>query len=58
MKQEEILKKLSGEKRLNQAFLLSDFVRELSIRNIKDTACSKITKKQIIKKLRQRLESV
>ena len=39
---------MSGEKRLAQAFLLSDFIRELAMLNIKSQIGPKATKKQIL----------
>ncbi len=55
LKQEDILRGLSGEKRLEQAFILSDFVRMLAISNIKDEYGEKLSKKEIFAKLKRRL---
>lgn len=55
MNQIQLLKKMSGEKRLAQAFLLSDFIRELAILNIKSQIGPKATKKQILVLLKERL---
>lgn len=55
MNQLQILKKLSGQKRLQQAFFLSDFVRELAIRNIKDQLGRNVSRKEVLKKLKQRI---
>lgn len=55
IKQEDLLRKLSGQKRLEQAFLLSDFVRQLAILNIKKEAAKKLTQKQFFNKLKTRL---
>jgi len=54
MNQYQILKNISGEKRLRQAFLLSDFVRSLAIQNIKDTHKGKITKEIMREELKKR----
>lgn len=55
MDQIQFLKKMSGEKRLAQAFLLSDFIRDLARQNIKSQIGSKATKKQILTCLKKRL---
>lgn len=54
MIQEEILQKMSGENRLKQALMLSDFVRKLAIMNIKEQGKAS-TKKEFIKELLKRL---
>jgi hypothetical protein len=50
----QILKKLSGNERLAQAFKLSDFVRELALKNIK-IIYPNLSKKQQSIKLSERL---
>lgn len=55
MDQAQVLQKMTGEERLEQAFKLSDFVRELAVINIKEQLGKKATKKNIREKLRQRL---
>jgi len=55
MNQIQVLQKMSGEQRLNQAFLLSDFTRELAILNIKKNLGKKTTKKRIQEELKKRL---
>lgn len=55
MDQQQILQNLSGEKRLEQALLLSDFVRELAIKNIRTQLGRKASKKKIMEKLKERL---
>lgn len=57
MNQAQILQKMTGEQRLEQAFQLSDFVRELAVINIKEQLGKKATKKKIREKLRERLWS-
>lgn len=54
MTQEEVLRKMSGEMRLKQALMLSDFVRKLALMNIKEQGKAK-TKKDFIKELQKRL---
>lgn len=54
MKQEDVLRKMTGEARLKQALMLSDFVRELALINIKEQGKAK-TKKELIKELQKRL---
>ena len=46
---------MTGEQRLEQAFQLSDLTRELAILNIKENF-PKLSKKGIIKKLRERID--
>lgn len=55
LKQEDLLRKLTPEKRLKQAILLSDFVRKLAIANIKKEYGNKLSKEEIIDKLKERL---
>lgn len=55
MNQAQVLQKLTGMQRLEQAFQLSDFVRELAVINIKELLGAKATKKNIREKLRERL---
>lgn len=55
MNQVQILQKMTGEQRLEQALALSDFVRELTIKNIKDQLGTKATLKKIQKELHHRL---
>lgn len=54
MDQATILRKLTGIKRLEQAFSLSDLVREISLKNINST--KNLTKKQALRELSKRLE--
>ncbi len=55
MNQVQVLQKLTGEQRLEQAFQLSDLVRELAVINIKEQLGKKATKEKIREKLRERL---
>ena len=55
MNQIQILKKMTGEQRLNQALLLSDFTRQLALINIKQNLGTKTTGKRIQEELRKRL---
>ena len=55
MNQIQIYKKMTGENRLEQAFELSELTRELAIINIKENF-PKLSKKGIIKKLRERID--
>jgi len=55
MNQIQIYKKMTGENRLEQAFELSELTRELAILNIKENF-PKLSKKGIIKKLRERID--
>lgn len=55
MNQAKVLRGLTGEQRLEQAFGLSDLVRELAITNIKQELGTNVTKEKIIAKLRERL---
>jgi len=56
MNQVQILRKLSGQKRLEQAIELSDLTRELAIANIRTQLDRKTSKKEIMAKLYQRLK--
>ena len=47
MTQSTLLRKMSGEDRLQQAFELSNFVRELALKNIKSRLSKNATQKQI-----------
>jgi len=55
MNQARVLRKLTGEERLEQAFMLSEFVRELVVTNIKERLGPRATKKEITVALRRRL---
>lgn len=55
MTQEQILRKMTGEARLKQALMLSNFVRKLALMNIKEQGKFK-TKKELIRALRKRLQ--
>lgn len=55
MNQTKILRKLSGEQRLEQAFMLSEFVRELAISDIKNRLGPAATKDRMAAALRRRL---
>ncbi|KKR03421.1 MAG: hypothetical protein UT26_C0001G0025 [Microgenomates group bacterium GW2011_GWC1_39_12] len=55
MNQTQVLKKLSGEKRLEQAFKLSDFVRELTLRNVQ-LLYPHLSKKDQLMKLQERIQ--
>lgn len=44
--QEEILRKITGEERLDQAFAFSDFLRDLTVINIKQMLGVKATRKK------------
>lgn len=52
MDQTQVLRRMSGRARLEQAFKLSDFVRDLSLKNIRKD--KKLTKKQAIRELTHR----
>ncbi len=54
MDQTMLLRKLTGEQRLEQAFKLSDFVRELARKNIRKG--KKLTKHQELEALKKRLQ--
>lgn len=53
MDQTTLLRRMSGLARLEQAFKLSDFVRELSLKNIR--LGRKLTKTQVIQELWERI---
>lgn len=55
MDQINVLRKMTGEQRLDQAIQLSELVRELAIINIKDQKGNKISKRELRKKLLIRL---
>ncbi len=55
MKQIDLYRNMSGEKRLEIAFRLSDLVRELAILNIKSDN-KNLSHKKVIHKLNKRLE--
>ena len=55
MNQEQILQRMTGEERLELAFKLSDFARELAVLDIKKTLAKKATPEKIRQKLWQRL---
>ena len=54
MDQTTLLRRMSGRARLEQALKLSDFVRELSLKNIREARM--LTKAQAIQELRARIE--
>lgn len=56
MNQLDILRKMTGEERLEQALELSELTRALSIVNIKQQLGKKASHKAIIRKLRERIE--
>lgn len=56
MDQTQLLRRMSGKSRLEQAFRLSDFVRELSLKNIRTD--KKITKKQAIREVSRRIYAI
>lgn len=58
MDQLTILRKMSGEKRLEQAFNLSETVRELSLIDIKNKLGKNATPEKMIKELKKRLYAV
>ena len=53
MSQAQILRRMSGIARLEQAIKLSDFVRNLAMRDLKK---NKLSSRQIEKELRHRFE--
>ncbi|MBI4065103.1 hypothetical protein HY409_01920 [Candidatus Gottesmanbacteria bacterium] len=53
MDQTTLLRRMSGEARLEQAFKLSDFVRKLALKNIR--AGKKLTKAKAMQELRKRI---
>lgn len=56
MDQTTLFRRMSGRARLEQAFMLSDFVRELSLKNIRTD--KKRTKKQAIRELARRMYAI
>lgn len=56
MDQTTLLARMSGEERLEQAFKLSDFVRELALKNIR--VGKKLTKKQALRELARRMYAI
>ena len=57
MNQLQILRKMSGAKRLEQAFRLSDFMLELTKKNIIETLGKKANPKRIAQELNKRLSA-
>lgn len=55
MDQAKILRKMTGEQRLEQAFELSDLTRDLAIINIKEQLGKKASKKKVMEMLKRRL---
>lgn len=55
IKQEDIISKMTGEKRLDQAFALSDFLRDLTVTNIKHLLGKKASREKILKELKKRV---
>lgn len=53
--QEAVLKRMSGEERLEQAFSLSELVRELALKNIKHKYGRDVGKGKLLKELKKRL---
>lgn len=53
MDQATILRHLSGNQRLEQAFSLSDLVREFALKNIK--SCKKMTRNEALRELKKRM---
>jgi hypothetical protein len=51
----QILQKMPGKKKLEQSFQLSDFVRELAIKNIKEQLGGRSGFWKLEKRLHQRL---
>ncbi len=56
MNQTNLLRRLSGRKRLEQAFKFSDFVRELALKNIQTEM--KIFRRLAVKELMKRMSGV
>ncbi len=56
MNQFQLLRKMTGEQKLEQAIELSEITRELSMIGIKKQLGSRVTKKKINEKLRERIE--
>lgn len=55
MNQVQILRKMTGEQRIEQAFGLSEVTRELAVLNIKEMLGKKASQKQIIVELKNRM---
>lgn len=55
MNQLKILRKMSGEKRLEQAFTLSETVRDLSLIDIRKKLSKNVKSEKVIKELKKRL---
>ncbi len=55
MNQIQVLRKMTGEQRLKQALILSDFTRELAVKNIKENLGKDATKIEIQRELKKRL---
>ena len=55
MNQSQLLRKLSGIQRLEQAFKISDFTLELAKMNICEQLDKKVSPKRITKELNKRL---
>ncbi len=58
MDQLTVLRKMSGEKRLEQAFTLSETVREISLIDIRKKLGKNATEGKVIKELKKRLYAV
>ncbi|MBI3955756.1 hypothetical protein HY339_00715 [Candidatus Gottesmanbacteria bacterium] len=56
MDQTTLLRAMSGRARLEQAFKLSDFVRELALKNIRQGR--RLSKPQAMKELRRRIYEI
>lgn len=56
MNQLQLLRKMTGEQKLEQAIELSEVTRELSMIGIKKQLGSRVTKKEINEKLRERIK--
>jgi len=55
MNDQQIFKKIKGTRKIIQACLISDFLRQLALENIKEVLGDKATPKLIQKELRKRL---
>lgn len=53
MNQATLLRRLTGKQRLEQAFSLSDLVREFSLKNIREN--EKLTKNEVMRELEKRM---
>lgn len=53
--QEEIVRKMTGEKRLDEAFAFSDFLRNLTVINIRQTLGKGATRRKILAELKKRM---